>query len=203
MGRALTDLTGTTHGKWHVVKRAEDRVRDNGKRDVYWYCVCECGAQQEVRGSHLNDTSSCRRCSSLGRQGGYKHGLVASKAYSSWEHMKQRCFNPSFKQFKDYGGDGITVCTEWLVFENFYRDMGDPPQGTTLDRRDNNGDYNKANCRWATRAQQTQNRRNVKLDWDKVREIRDSSEPAQFFADKYDVGVSAIYGIRSLKTWKP
>lgn len=203
MARQLTELTGQLIGKWKVLQRAEDRVRSSGKRDVYWLCVCECGAKQEVRASHLNSAAnSCRRCASKGRRGGLKHGRAGSKAYSSWEHMKQRCFNPTFKQYKDYGGDGITVCKEWLEFETFYKDMGDPPPGLTLDRIDNNGDYHKENCKWSTRAEQTQNRRNVKLDWNKVHEIRTSDAAAKFLAEKFDVSLTVIYNVRKFKIWK-
>ena len=204
MPRALNDLTNKTFGKLLVIARAEDRVRTGNKRDVYWLCACECGTRNEVRGSHLSagTTTACKRCSSLGRQGGLTHGLSSTKAYVSWEHMNQRCFNPNFKQYKDYGGDGITVCEEWRDFATFYKDMGAPPPGLTLDRIDNNGDYHKGNCRWATRAQQTQNRRNVKLNWDKVAEIRASTEAAKTLSSKFDVTVNAIYDIRKHKIWK-
>ena len=77
--------------------------------------------------------------------------------------MKRRCQNPKSARFKDYGGRGIKVCPEWHVFENFHRDMGDPPKGMTLDRRENDGDYCKSNCRWATRRSQANNRRGNKL----------------------------------------
>ena len=204
MPQQLNDLTNKTFGQWFVIRRVEDKVRSNGKRDIYWLCRCACGVEQQVRGSHLNGgtAKSCQSCSSLGRQGALTHGMSRSKAYSSWEHMKKRCFNPNFKQYHDYGGDGITVCEEWMSFEQFYEDMGDPPPGYTLDRIDNDGDYNKANCRWATRAQQTQNRRNVKLNWDKVNFIRNSTHSAANLAAAFEVSSTVIYNIRKNKIWK-
>lgn len=77
--------------------------------------------------------------------------------------MKHRCFFASDKDYKNYGGRGITVCERWLVFENFYADMGERPQGLTLDRINSDGNYEPSNCRWATQAEQTANRRHHNL----------------------------------------
>ena len=89
------------------------------------------------------------------------HGMYKTRTYTSWSDMLQRCLNPKNSRFRDYGGRGITVCERWRRFENFYADMGERPTGTSIDRKDNNGSYELANCRWATPAQQYANTRIV------------------------------------------
>lgn len=83
-----------------------------------------------------------------------------SGTYRSWDGMKQRCLNPKATGYKRYGGAGVEVCDRWLKFENFLADMGVRPEGTTLDRIDNDGNYEPGNCRWATVSTQNRNRPN-------------------------------------------
>ena len=99
--------------------------------------------------------------------GEMKHGQAVrgktSRAYRSWIMMIQRCTNPKTKAWIRYGGQGITVCTEWLDFTNFYRDMGDCPEGMSIDRIDNTKGYLPGNCRWATRTEQSRNQSSNRL----------------------------------------
>lgn len=100
-------------------------------------------------------------------KGNHKHGMATKGAvhpmYQVWLQMKQRCTNQKNKQWRNYGGRGITLCEEWRTFSGFFADMGAGyAPGLSLDRVDNSAGYSKANCRWATAAQQTRNnRRNV------------------------------------------
>jgi hypothetical protein len=97
---------------------------------------------------------------------GYTHGLSkkdgkVAPTYATWKDMKQRCFNTKHKDYYQYGGRGITICEEWFKFENFYNDMGEKPEGLTLDRNNVNNNYCKENCRWASIFEQNNNKTNT------------------------------------------
>lgn len=128
----------------------------------YWWCRCECGVITSANTNSLNrgTIKSCGclktdRISALNRT----HGQSKTPVYRAWAHMLTRCYNPKGNRFQRYGGRGIAVCDRWREsFENFYEDMGDPPSSDhSLDRIDNDKDYSKSNCQWATRAQQMNN----------------------------------------------
>lgn len=90
---------------------------------------------------------------------GYKHGMIKTPEYASWESMRDRCNNPKSHAWRLYGARGIKVCPEWDNFSKFYEDMGKRPKGHSLDRIDNSKGYSKENCRWATQKMQCNNRR--------------------------------------------
>jgi hypothetical protein len=107
---------------------------------------------------------------SLGNSHGFKHGHGANNkrtpTYLSWANMKSRCDHASCPRYADYGGRGIAYCERWRLFQNFLEDMGERPNGTTLDRIDVDGNYEPGNCRWASEQQQKRNtRRNVILEF--------------------------------------
>lgn len=94
-----------------------------------------------------------------GKKRELQHGKSKAKIYKIWTSMIQRCMNTNSAMYKNYGARGITVSEAWLTFENFYADMGDRPDGRTLDRENNNSGYSKENCRWATHKEQSANKR--------------------------------------------
>lgn len=94
-----------------------------------------------------------------GNNPNFRHGLSRHPAYSVWVDMMCRCYNESYKRYHDYGGRGIKVCDRWHQVKNFIRDVGIPPDGLSLDRKNNDLGYSKGNCRWATASEQANNRR--------------------------------------------
>lgn len=141
-----------------------------------WYrCSCSCEQNREytVKARYLlsGTTKSCgcirkeKAREKANKKPNYKHGyaskLTLQPEYRTWSSMKNRCYNQKGPNYSRYGGRGITVCEEWRSnFDNFLRDMGARPQGTTLDRIDNDLGYFKENCRWATNAEQSRNKSN-------------------------------------------
>jgi hypothetical protein len=144
--------------------------------------TCTCGVEKSVDKTALlkGKVSSCGCLNSeLIKTRSLTHGMRGKPIYAVWNMIKQRCTLPSNKQYKDYGGRGITVSESWLTFENFFADMGEAPfKGASVERRDNNKGYCKENCYWATRSQQNNNtRRNTKFEYEgKLYTLKELSE---------------------------
>jgi len=167
MGK-FQDLTGLKFGKLTVIERAENSPIGHTR----WDCRCECGNETIVSSSDLK-SGNTKSCGCLKKKNNFKHGDIKSKEYNAWTGAKQRCFNKKDPSYKNYGGRGITMCSRWANdYTKFLKDMGRCPDGYTLDRIDNDGNYEPDNCRWASRKTQSQNTRtNRYIEYDGKRMV--------------------------------
>lgn len=171
MGKIL-DLTGKTFGSLFVLKKSDEIKGGN----VMWECQCSCGNKTLVTSYNLRSgrvgSCGCQKSkftseNTLGENNpNHKHNLRNTKLYTIWAMMKQRCSNPNNKNFKDYGGRGITVCEEWSndvqAFYEWSMKNG-YEEGLTIDRIDNDKGYSPDNCRWTTMKVQRKNQRKRKI----------------------------------------
>lgn len=116
------------------------------------------------------------------------HGYHRTPTYSSWANMKTRCDNPKYTHYRLYGGKGVRYCERWKSFTLFLEDMGERPEGTTLDRIDSDGDYEPSNCRWATPREQSENRKS----WIRKIEIDGRTQTMTRWAEEVGISVQSI-----------
>lgn len=170
MGRPSIDITGQTFGGLIAVSfYSKDRNGNHHK----WLVRCVCGNEFVINKNRLmnGETFTCGCISTIRRARPVNHGhsikgFVTSE-YRSWCAMRARCLKENHPSYKDYGGRGITVCQEWMDFEVFLKDMGRKPSPKySIDRINNDGNYEPSNCRWATAKQQANNRKRNKVESD-------------------------------------
>ena len=162
----LIDLTGQKFGRLTVIKRAKDKIRKNGKHEVMWECLCDCGNTKIVSRDSLR-SSAIRSCGCLRKENTKnmrsKHGLRNTQIYRTWANIKTRCYNPNKDTFNYYGGRNVEMCQDWKEdFINFYNWSMEHgyKEGLTIDRINPSGNYEPNNCRWVTMKEQQNNKLN-------------------------------------------
>jgi hypothetical protein len=193
------NLKGQKFGRWLVLSRAEN----NKHSQPQWLCKCVCANERVVPAKSLRGGDS-KSCGCLNKdvhrrvciKRNTTHGLSNNRVYNIWVNMRQRCFNKRYRDYKNYGARGISICLRWESFECFLADMGYPPSGKhTIDRIDSYGIYEPSNCRWVLMKVQQNNRTNNRL-------ITYSGETKtlQQWADLYRLGHKVI-SYRIAKGW--
>jgi len=166
MGRAIS-MNGKKIGRWTVMGR---NPVSTSSGDARWDCICDCGNKSTVRGGTLRngESKSCGCASSeMLAENSYKHGYYGTYQYQAWSSIKQWCYNKSHRAYHSYGGRGIKMYYRWkddpVAFcEWLDRFLGPRPEGHSLDRINNDGDYEPRNLRWADAKTQRENQRTSK-----------------------------------------
>lgn len=186
------DLTNRRFGRLTALNRS-GKTRHGA---VLWRTQCECGRSITVQaGSLMSGNSTSCGCSRT------RHGHARKSRYSptylTWQAMIRRCNDPKAVDFWNYGGRGVLVCLRWESFESFLADMGDRPAGTSIDRINNDGNYEPGNCRWATAREQANNKRNSR-----TLEINGVRRTIAEWSRSSGIGYSTIKE-RILRGWSP
>lgn len=209
-------LLGLRFDRLMVVAPGHPLVRASGQTFRRWVCLCDCGNSVVRTTAELKDTQyKTKSCGCAHRAAlairNKTHGLTPrgnwAAGYSCWQSMRQRCLNPNSKSYESYGGRGITVCAQWGQFAQFLADMGPRPSAAhSIERRDNNGNYEPSNCYWADAVTQNRNKGSVRLTFEIAEQARErfrGGERICEIARAFGQNANLIGLAVNNKTWLP
>lgn len=158
---SIVTLINKVFGRLTVIEKTDKRTSSG---HTIYRCKCLCG-NEKITSSYLLKSGKVKSCGCLRKDvpNRFSHLMSYSREFKIWSEMKKRCYNKNHKSYDYYGGRGILVCKQWESFEVFFNDMGSCPKRFTLDRIDCNKNYEPSNCRWASRKEQSRNKRNNRL----------------------------------------
>lgn len=187
---AFYDITGNKYGRLTVIKRIPNTL----ERTTRWLCKCDCGKLHEVNKNMLiNGTTQSCGCYArelfMGNKLKETHDESRTRLYRVWQSMKQRCYDKNTNGYKDYGARGITVCEEWLKYENFskWAKENGYQDNLTIDRKDNSKGYSPDNCRWLTIKEQNRNKR-----YNHIIELNGEKHCMGYWSEKLKIPMSTI-----------
>jgi len=181
----VKNLTGKTFGLLTVIAFKETDLKNS-----FWECLCKCGNVKVIKGRNMTSGTAVS-CGCLRKENSIKaatkHGQAGkTRTYRIWQNMLSRCFNEKSTGYYRYGGRGIKVCARWCIFLNFFEDMGEAVGDLSINRIDNDGNYEPGNCQWATQKEQARNTsRTVLLDYQG--EIKKQKELCEEFGVSYNM----------------
>ena len=191
----LIDLIGRRFGRLHVLSLAGK----NKHGQLLWHCKCDCGEECVSLGFVMRKGEK-QSCGCLRREASasinYSHGMAGTPIYATHHAMMQRCYDKNSHAYDRYGARGINVCEKWQTFEGFYEDMGDKPEGMSLERKDNDGDYCPENVIWATAKQQANNTRG-----NRIIEYRGQKQTMTQWAEKFGLKPQTLWARLVVRGW--
>lgn len=194
------DIVGV---KYKTIEVIEYLIEVSNPGSHFYKCVCNgCGGESTKLRERVLKKGGCLICIAT------KHGRSGTPEHNAWKAMKRRCYLETDKAYKNYGGRGIIVCDRWLEsFMNFYEDMGDrPSKNHSLDRINNEGNYEASNCKWSTTKEQGRNKRNITLDEELVKKVKrlkqDWDLRPKEIAEKLNIELQTVFNALNKNNWK-